>query len=90
MQVAAGGTSRCLKTQHAKPGLPLELIRDTLISSIALTIQECLLVAVQACLWTPAELSGWLDKKGKMTGTCLICTKDDNYSFLIMCRHWLQ
>lgn len=90
MHVAAVGTSRCLKTQHAKPGLPFGFIRDMLISKADLNVQECLLVAVQACLWTPAELSGCLDKKGKMTDKRLICTRHDNYFLLVMCRHWLQ
>ena len=45
---------------------------------------------MQACLWTPAELSGWLDKKGKIPDVVLCQVTVFRCFIPSMCRDWLQ
>lgn len=89
---STAGTSRCLETQHAKPGVPVGVMSGILINHLFETVQASLVVVLQACLWTPAELSGWLDKKGKTEDNFDTVTLPGHNTqcFLANCRHWLQ
>ncbi len=51
--------------------------------------RHCLLLT-QACLWTPAELSGWLDKKGKTLDVVLCQVTVIKRCVFPICRDWLQ
>ena len=63
MHATAGELSRCIPQQHAKPGTNVshEITRSSYKGLFASIFSH----HTQACLWTPAELSGWLDKKGR-------------------------